>query len=131
MKNTSGFRGCVITGNEPQIGSRPVGPVAKHQPSPEGLVDGSPRLWSAGGATLPTFGVPRLRRSDDVAESMSQPSRAGLMFGYRPYGPGSDSRSIFEFPHRLVRAWDQSHDDLSAVRCGTNPGLATCVISPA
>src|ERR1700683_1807083 len=97
----------------------------------EGLGDGSPRLRSAGGATLPTFGVPRLRRSDDVAESMSQPSRAGLMFGYRPYGPGSDSRSIFEFPHRLVRAWDQSHDDLSAVRCGTNPGLATCVISPA
>ena len=30
-------RGCVITGNEPQIGPRPVGPVAKHQPSPEGL----------------------------------------------------------------------------------------------
>jgi hypothetical protein len=36
--------------------------------------------------------VPHLRRSDDVAESMSQPSRAGLMFGYRPYGPGSDLR---------------------------------------
>jgi hypothetical protein len=45
--------------------------------------------------------VPRLRRSDDVAESMSQPSRAGLKFGYRPYGPRSDSGSIFEFPHRL------------------------------
>jgi hypothetical protein len=40
--------------------------------------------------------VPRLRRSDDVAESMSQPFRAGLKFGYRPYGPRSDSRSIFE-----------------------------------
>jgi hypothetical protein len=26
------------------------------------------------------------------------------MFGYRPYGPGSDLRSIFEFPHRLFRA---------------------------
>jgi hypothetical protein len=27
-----------------------------------------------------------------------------LMFGYRPYGSGSDLRSIFEFPHRLFRA---------------------------
>jgi hypothetical protein len=26
------------------------------------------------------------------------------MFGYRPYGPRSDSRSIFEFSHRLGRA---------------------------
>jgi hypothetical protein len=26
------------------------------------------------------------------------------MFGYRPYGSGSDLRSIFEFPHRLFRA---------------------------
>ena len=69
-----------------------------HRKSGGGLGDGSPRLWSAGGAALPTFGVPRLRRSDDVAESISQPSRAGLKFGYRPYGPGSDSRSIFEFP---------------------------------
>src|ERR1700722_19813382 len=76
---------------------------SQNQPSPAGLGEGSPRLWSAGGAALPTFGVPRLRRSDDVAESMSQPSRAGLMFGYRPFGPGSDSRSIFEFPHRLLR----------------------------
>src|SRR6202789_3130929 len=91
-----------------KIGPRPVGPVAKLQPSPGGLGDGSPRLWSAGGAVLPTFGVPHLRRSDDVAESMSQPSRAGLKFGYRPYGPGSDSRSIFEFPHRLGRAGYQS-----------------------
>jgi hypothetical protein len=74
-------------------------PVSKLQPSPGGLGDGSPRLWSAGGAALPTFGVPRLRRSDDVAESMSQPFRAGLKFGYRPYGPRSDLRSIFEFPH--------------------------------
>src|ERR1700733_12235957 len=82
--------------NRPQIGPRPAGPVAKHQPSPGGLGDGSPRLWSAGGAALPTFGVPHLRRSDDVG-LMSQPSRAGLMFGYRPYGPWSDSRSIFEF----------------------------------
>src|ERR1700690_2554366 len=72
-----------------------------HRKSGEGLGDGSPRLWSAGGAALPTFGVPRLRRSDDVAESMSQPSRAGLKFGYRPYGPRSDSRSIFEFSHTL------------------------------
>jgi hypothetical protein len=76
-----------------------------HRKSGGGLGDGSPRLWSAGGAALPTFGEPHLRRSDDVAESMSQPSRTGLMFGYRPYGPRSDSRSIFEFPHRLGRAW--------------------------
>ena len=73
-------------------------------PGREGLGDGSSRLWSAGGAALPTFGVPRRWRSDGVAESMSQPSRAGLKFGYRPYGPRSDSRSIFEFPHRLFRA---------------------------
>jgi hypothetical protein len=26
--------------------------------------------------------------------SVSQPFRAGLMFGYRPYGPGSDLRFI-------------------------------------
>src|SRR5580658_7589575 len=78
-----------------------------HRKSGKGLGDGSRRLWSAGGAALPTFGVPRLQRSDDVAESMSQPSRAGLMFGYRPYGPRSDSRSIFEFPHRLFRAGTQ------------------------
>jgi hypothetical protein len=47
--------------------------------------------------------VPRLRRSDHVGID-TQPFRAGLKFGYRPYGPGSDSRSIFEFPHRLCRA---------------------------
>src|SRR5580692_9358349 len=74
-----------------------------HRKSGQGLGDGSPRMWSAGGAALPTFGVPRLRRSDDVAESVSQPSRAGLKFGYRPYGPRSDLRSIFEFSHRLLR----------------------------
>ena len=56
-----------------------------HRKSGEGLGDGSPRLWSASGART-------------IAESVSQPSRAGLKFGYRPYGPGSDSRSIFEFP---------------------------------
>ena len=37
-----------------------------HRKSGEGLGIGSPRLWNAGGAALPTFGVPRLRRSDDV-----------------------------------------------------------------
>jgi hypothetical protein len=36
-------------------------------------------------------------------QSITQPSRAGLRFGYRPYGPRSNSRSIFEFPHRLFR----------------------------
>jgi hypothetical protein len=46
--------------------------------------------------------VPRLRRSTILA-IVSQPFRAGLMFGSRPYGPRSDSRSIFEFPHRLFR----------------------------
>jgi hypothetical protein len=35
---------------------------------------------------------------------MSQPCRAGLKFGYRPYGPRSYSRSIFEFPRRLFSA---------------------------
>jgi hypothetical protein len=35
---------------------------------------------------------------------MSQPFRAGLKFGYRPYGPESDLRYIFEFSHRLSRA---------------------------
>ena len=74
-----------------------------HRKSGEGLGDGSPRLWSAGGAALPTFGVPRLRRSDDVAESMSQPSRAGLMFGYRPYGPGSDLRFIAVMTHPQLK----------------------------
>jgi hypothetical protein len=59
-----------------------------HRKSGEGLGDGSPRLWSAGGAALPTFGVPRLRRSDDVAESMSQPSRAGLILATGPTGLG-------------------------------------------
>jgi hypothetical protein len=29
------------------------------------------------------------------------------MFGYRPSGPRSDSRPIFEFPHRLCRAGNQ------------------------
>src|ERR1700728_1336703 len=38
--------------NRSRIGPRPGGPVAKHQPSPGGLGDGSPRLWSAGGAVL-------------------------------------------------------------------------------
>src|SRR6202021_4185161 len=52
-----------------------------HRKSGEGLGEGSPRLWSAGGAALPTFGGPGLRRSDEVAESMSQPFRAGLKFG--------------------------------------------------
>jgi hypothetical protein len=35
---------------------------------------------------------------------MSQPFRAGLKSGYRPYGPESDLRYIFEFSHRLSRA---------------------------
>jgi hypothetical protein len=69
-----------------------------HRKSGEGLGDGPPRLWSAGGAALPTFGVPHLRRSDDVAESTSQPFRAGLKFGYRRSGPRSDSRPIFRVP---------------------------------
>src|ERR1700689_574881 len=75
-----------------------------HRKSGEGLGDGSPRLWSAGGAALPTFGVPRLRRSDDVAESMSQPSRAGLMFGYRPYGPGPTCGLFFRVLTQPLKA---------------------------
>ena len=64
-----------------------------HRKSREGLGIGSPRLWSAGGAALPTFGVPRLRRSDDVA--IDVPALPGWAdFGYRPYGPGSDLRFI-------------------------------------
>jgi hypothetical protein len=34
-----------------------------------------------------TYGAPQSWRS------VSQPFRAGLKFGYRPYGPGSDSES--------------------------------------
>src|ERR1700733_10416737 len=41
--------------------ARPGGPVAKHQPSPGGLGDGSPRLWSAGGAVL-NLGLPCVTR---------------------------------------------------------------------
>jgi hypothetical protein len=87
---------------------RPGGPVAKHQPSPEGLGDGSPRLWSAGGAALPTFGVPRLWRSDDVAESMSQPSRAGLKFGGRPSGPW-ELPFLSRFPEKKRRPYLSRH----------------------
>src|ERR1700729_262552 len=54
-----------------------------HRKSGEGLGIGSPRLWSAGGAALPTFGVPRLQRSDDVA--IDVPALPGWAdFGYRP-----------------------------------------------
>jgi hypothetical protein len=45
-------------------------PGSQTSAQPGGRGDGSPRL-----------------RSDDVAKSMSQPSRAGLMFGSRPSGP--------------------------------------------
>jgi hypothetical protein len=38
--------------------------------------------------------VPRLRRSDNVGESMPQPCRAGLTFGGRPYGPQSPDRFL-------------------------------------
>jgi hypothetical protein len=38
--------------------------------------------------------VARLRRSDNVGESMSQPCRAGLTFGGRPYGPQSPDRFL-------------------------------------
>jgi hypothetical protein len=48
--------------------------------------------------------VQSVNHAPGLYKSISQPSRAGLMFGYRPYGPRSDSRSIFEFPHGLCRA---------------------------
>jgi hypothetical protein len=68
-----------------------------HRKSGEGLGEGSPRLWSAGGAALPTFGVPRLRRWDDFAES-SQPSRAGLSLATGPTGLGP-IRDLFSSSH--------------------------------
>src|SRR6202167_3373302 len=75
-----------------------------HRKSGEGLGDGSPRLWSAGGAALPTFGLPRLRRSDDVAESMSQPSRAGLnSLATGPTGLGP-IRGLFSSSHTDSKA---------------------------
>jgi hypothetical protein len=60
---------------------------------------------SAVGVALRTFGVPRLRRSDEVAESMSQPCRAGLKFGYRPSGPRSDSTVYFQVPTQTRQGW--------------------------
>ena len=45
--------------------------------SGEGLGDGSQELWSAGGAALPTFGVPRLQRSDEVANRFPSPPGLG------------------------------------------------------
>ncbi len=39
--------------------------------------------------------------------SMSQPFRAGLTFGSRPYGPDSDLRFAFEFSPRPFR-WDET-----------------------
>src|SRR6202021_2272982 len=47
--------------------------------------------WRRGTTYIRGAAPPALGR---CAESMSQPSRAGLMFGYRPYGPGSDLRFI-------------------------------------
>jgi hypothetical protein len=72
---------------------RPV--CTKLQPSPGGLGKDRQDCGALEARHyLHSFWVPHLRRSDDVAESMSQPSRAGLKFGYRPYGPGSDLRYI-------------------------------------
>ena len=68
--------------------------------------------WRRGTTNIRGAAPPAL---ENATESLSQPSRAGLKFGYRPYGPGSDLPSIFEFPHRLGRAGDQSEDDVSAV----------------
>ena len=64
--------GRAVCGNSKIISSWTKARRAGSQTSaqPGGLGDGSPRL-----------------RSDDVAKSMSQPSRAGLMFGSRPSGP--------------------------------------------
>jgi hypothetical protein len=91
-----GFKVCVKTRNKPQIRTRPVGPGAKRQPSPGGLGNRPQYPLSAGGAApaneccaappvLCNFG------------SVSQPFRAGLTFGSRPYRPGSDLRFAFAF----------------------------------
>jgi hypothetical protein len=82
-------RVCVRSRNKPQIGIRPVGPGAERQPSPEGLGGGS-KLWSAGGAALPSFAGAAPLVLKRYWGTMSQPFRAGLTFGSRPYGPDSD-----------------------------------------
>ena len=73
--------------------------------------------WRRGTNLHPGAAPPALGRCC----GMSQPSRAGLMFGYRPYGPRSDSSSIFRFPHRLGRA--------GLILAAGPPGLGSCRFS--
>jgi hypothetical protein len=40
----------------------------------------------------------------DVCVIVSQPCRAGLMFGYRPYGPGP-IRGLFSSSHTALPSW--------------------------
>ncbi len=50
--------------------------------------------------------MPRLRRSDDPGWSTSQPCRAGLTFGSRPYGPGVTGRwHIRSLNPKPMNAW--------------------------
>ena len=78
------------TRNEQQIRTRPVGPGAKRQPSPEGLGNGSRISFERQRRGTPadegSAAPPALRNLG----SASQPFRTGLTFGSRPYGPGSD-----------------------------------------
>jgi hypothetical protein len=39
------------------------------------------------------------------ARSVVSTMSPAAQFGYRPYGPRSDSRSIFEFSHNLFSSW--------------------------
>ena len=118
------YRVCVRTRNKPQIETRPVGPGAKRQPSPdpdflwsllalahfmrlsltkaahavvssaacrksgEGLGHHPQYCLSAIGAAPADEGSAAPLALPDL-ESVSQPFRAGLTFGSRPYGPGS------------------------------------------
>jgi len=86
-------------------------------------------LWSAGGAALPTFGVPRLRRSDDVAESMSQPSRAGLILATGPTGLGP-IRGLFSSSHTDSEELGINPRQSERWRRGTKPEPAPACVIP-
>jgi hypothetical protein len=54
-----------------------------------------------------------------LRESMSQPSRAGLTFGPRPYGPGSDLRFALAFSRKF---FSPAPSNPGVVRAGTAKG---------
>ncbi len=66
-----------------------VGPEAKRQPSPEGLGPRFPISFERQrrGTRDESSAAPPALPNLDIR---SQPFRAGLTFGFRPYGPGSD-----------------------------------------